>query len=258
MLTEQPIRNHADLAKIVADVAESGIALIDGVDRPEDLMALASGIGTVILHRDSGPDGLTAIEDRGETSPAYAGFTRCALTPHTDRSGIAAPPLLLLTACGRRPAVGGEILLADGRAVHDDLARTSPDALEAFRSPRTVLFGGGDGYLGSIFTHQSDETIAIRHRLDLLVRFAPSVTPHLPVLRASIERHTVTLPARVGAGYVINNYRWLHGRLAYSGARLMYRVTANPHHSIPIIVGFRSQARGHRKAVLAPTRGCGA
>ncbi|WP_433273988.1 TauD/TfdA family dioxygenase [Pseudonocardia xinjiangensis] len=258
MLTGQAIRHHTDLTNVVADVAESGIALIDGVSRAEDLTALASGMGTVVPHRDSGPGGVTTIEDRGASSPAHAGFTRSALPPHTDRSGVPTPPVLLLTACGRGPTEGGDIVLVDGRAVHDDLARTSPTALEAFRTPRTVLFGGGDGYLGSVFTHQPGGAIAVRHRLDPLVRFAPSVAPHVSILRAAIQRHIVTLPACIGAGYVINNYHWLHGRLAYSGPRLMYRVTADPRQSTPIIAGFRSRASEHYVGLFVPTQGVGA
>ena len=70
--------------------------------------------------------------------------------------------------------------------------------------------------------------VAIRLRLDSLVRFAPAVAPHVPALRAAIQRHTIVLPVRVGSGYVLNNHRWLHGRLGFEGPRLMCRVIANP------------------------------
>lgn len=68
--------------------------------------------------------------------------------------------------------------------------------------------------------------IAVRFRLDALVRFSPSVAPHVATLRAAIDRHTLTVPSRAGAGYVLDNRRWLHGRRSYTGDRLMYRVTA--------------------------------
>jgi hypothetical protein len=41
-----------------------------------------------------------------------------------------------------------------------------------------------------------------------------------------------------GYGYVINNRRWLHGRRAFAGPRLLYCVTANAHQGT-IQAGFR-------------------
>jgi hypothetical protein len=144
---------------------------------------------------------------------------------HTDRSGVADPPDLLMTVCGAEPASGGELLLADGRAVYLDLAQEAPDALAAMATPRSALFGGADGYLGSVFAPHGAR-VAVRLRLDSLVRFGPAVAPHIPTLRAAIDRHTITVSARAGVGYVLDNRRWLHGRRTYTGERLMYRVTA--------------------------------
>lgn len=157
-----------------------------------------------------------------------AGSTRTVLSPRTDGSGIERPPTLLLTACGREPHSGGESLLVDGRAVHDHLARNAPDALAALSEPRSALFGGADGHLGSVFAPAPDGMVAIRLRLDSLVRFAPAVAPHVPALRAAIQRHTIVVPVRAGWGYALNNRRWLRGRRRFEGPRLMYRVIANP------------------------------
>jgi hypothetical protein len=240
MLLNSPIRRCSAPADVLADLQRIGAALIDEVHRPADLVELARSLGTVAPHRDSGPDGVTAIEDRGAESPAMAGFTRAELSPHTDRSGIESPPIVLLTACGREPHTGGESLIVDGRAVYEDLAHNAPDALAALCEPRSVLFGGADGHLGSVFTPASDGVVAIRLRLDSLVRFSPAVAPHIPTLRAAIQRHTTVLAVRAGSGYVLNNRRWLHGRRGFEGPRLMYRVIADP---LPgtVPVGFRPE-----------------
>lgn len=181
-----------------------------------------------------------------------AGFTRAALTPHTDRSGVANPPALLLTVCGREPSAAGQSLIVDGRAVYDDMAQTAPTALEALSAPRSALFGGADGHLGSVFARGRDGVVAIRFRLDGLARFAPAVGPHIPALRAAIQRHTITLPIRAGAGYVLNNRRWLHGRLGYEGPRLMYRVTADARPGT-VPAGFRPghPVPGNRKVAVS-------
>jgi alpha-ketoglutarate-dependent taurine dioxygenase len=224
-------------ADVLADVARFGIALLTDVPGPAELLTLADALGTVVPHADSRADGVTVIEDRGATSSAMGGFSRRGLSPHTDRSGIDFPPGLVLTACGREPDSGGEALFVDGQAVYEDLGATDPAALEALGSPRSVLFGGADGHLGSVFsTHH--RMVAMRLRLDNLARFAPTVAPHLPAFQAAIERHTVTvlLPAR--DGYVINNHRWLHGRHSFQGHRVIYRVIANPRPGT-VAPGFR-------------------
>lgn len=227
MLSHLTARCYSAPADVLADVARFGIALLTEVPGPAELLTLADALGTVVPHRDSRPDGVTVIEDRGATSSAMAGFSRRGLSPHTDRSGIEFPPGLVLTACGHEPACGGEALLADGQAIYEDLAATNPAALEALRTPRSVLFGGADGHLGSVFSSHRG-AVAVRLRLDNLARFAPRVSSHLPALRAAIERHTVTLPLPAGDGYVINNRRWLHGRHSFQGHRVIYRITANP------------------------------
>ena len=212
--------------EVLADLARDGLALIEVEPSPERLVAMTGALGARVLsHPDSDADGVTTIEDRAACAAASAGFTRAALAPHTDRSGVAEPPDLLLTVCATAASSGGELLLVDGRAVYLDLAERAPDALSALTSPRSVLFGGADGHLGSVFTPHSD-TVAVRLRLDTLVRFSPVVAPHVPTMRAAVNRHTVAVPAQPGAGYVLDNRRWLHGRRSYTGVRRMLRVTA--------------------------------
>jgi alpha-ketoglutarate-dependent taurine dioxygenase len=215
----------SSLTEVRTDLAEVGVALLTGVSGPAALLELAEALGAVVPHRDSGPDGVTVIEDRGSAGGAWAGFSRMGLSPHTDRSGIASPPGLVLTVCGREPLTGGEALLVDGRAVYAHLAARDPDALAAFSIPRTALFGGGGGHLGAVFTTHASLTV-IRLRLDALVRFAPALLDHLPALRRAIDAHTVAVALAAGHGYAINNRRWLHGRRAFTGPRALYRVTA--------------------------------
>lgn len=238
MLPDVHIRRSTAPEDVLADLARTGLALVDAVPDPASMLALTRRLGAVVVpHRDSGPDGVTIIEDRGARAAALAGFTRSSLFPHTDRSGTLDPPTLLFTVCGREPTGGGESVLVDGRAVCLDLAESDPPALTALSTPRSAMFGGADGYLTSVFT-VADGLVSIRFRLDTLARFGPRVEPHIPALRAAIERHAWTVPARTGSGYVLDNRRWLHGRRDYRGPRRVYRILANVARPGLIVGGF--------------------
>jgi hypothetical protein len=227
LLLDLPVRPSMAPADIMAGLSRTGLALVDGVSSAAQLVGLTRSLGaTVVPHRDSGPGGVTVVEDRGARTAALAGFTRSPLSPHTDRSGTACPPDLLLTACGQAATSGGEALLVDGRAVYRDLVQNAPDALRGLATPRSALFGGADGQLCSVFTPEGG-VIAVRLRLDSLARFGPAAAPHILALRAVIGRHTRTVPMRTGFGYVLDNRRWLHGRRAYDGPRLLFRVLAS-------------------------------
>ncbi len=232
---------------LVAALAEHGLVLLDAVTSRDDLLRLARSIATIVPHRDSDATGLTTIADiGGQVRSGFAGFSACALNPHTDRSGIANPPALLMMSCGQPATSGGECVVIDGKAVYDDLAESTPKALKALSAPRSVLFGGAAGHLGSVFTRIGDR-LAIRLRLDDLAQFSPEVTRLLPILRAAIDRHAGMFRLDAGQGYILDNYRWLHGRRAFSGQRVMYRVNGIPLANLGITPGFQPSP------ILAPS-----
>lgn len=237
-MTLDPVQRYsAEPHEVPEALAHHGLALVAGLTSSADLADLAQTIGHVVPHRDSDPDGITTITDHNAQRPGFTGFTNRALQPHTDRSSIPHPPGLLLTSCGQPATSGGDCILVDGQAIYDDLA-TAPEALNAFSAPRSALFGGAAGHLGSIFTDVADGHIAIRLRTDNLVRFSPEISRWLSTLRAAIDRYTITVKLRLGDGYILNNHRWLHGRHAFTGHRVLYRITANPHPHLNIPPGF--------------------
>ena len=46
--------------------------------------------------------------------------------------------------------------------------------LDALREPRSAYFGGGSGYLGSVFEERDDHRVTVRLRFDGLIRFSPA------------------------------------------------------------------------------------
>lgn len=234
-----PTSSISDHVAIRDALADAGAVSIGAVEGSSDLLELGNSLGIVVPHRDSGEDKVTAIEDRGARSPGMAGFTRRHLPLHTDRSGTSDPPGVLITACAREPTSGGDIILADGQAIYEHLAKNSPAALNALSASRSAMFGGADGHIGSVFAKMPDGRVVMRYRDDGLVRYAPAATPYIDTLREAISLHCVTLPAQAGLGYAINNRRWLHGRLPFEGPRIMYRVLVNVFSDV-IAKGFRA------------------
>jgi alpha-ketoglutarate-dependent taurine dioxygenase len=235
------VRMGSAVADLAAMLGRHGLASFDGLACEGDLLRLAQSIATVVPHRDSDADGVTTISNLGSatTRSGFAGFGAAALEPHTDRSGVVHPPGLLMMSCGRPAPSGGECVLIDGKSVFDDLAESQPDAAHALSTPRSALFGGAAGHLGSIFTRTENGRVDVRLRLDELAQFSPEAARWLPVLRAAIDRHAITVRLEAGQGYILHNRRWLHGRRAFTGRRIMFRVMGNPLPRLAIPSGFR-------------------
>ncbi len=233
-----------DESALVDALTRHGLALVEGLADSAALLGLAHSVATVVPHRDSASDGVTTLVDLGSAqNGGFAGFSSCALAPHTDRSGVADPPALLMLSCSRPATSGGQCVLIDGLAVYDTLAETEPDALTAFCAPRSVLFGGAPGHLGAIFTESDGGRITVRLRQDDLVRFSPVVSRWMPTLRAAIERHVNELDLTTGQGYLLDNHRWLHGRRSFSGHRVVHRVNGNPLPLLGIRTGIPARIR---------------
>lgn len=238
-------REQGPMEQLRRRLGAGGLVVFDGIDGPQRMLEVAAAVMHVVPHPDSDARGLTTLTDLGPAGdrPNATGFSRRELLPHTDRSGIADPPALLMTTCARPSVTGGTCLLVDGKAVHDDLARTAPQALPALLRRRSVLFGGPAGHLGSVLADRPETAASgpratsrdgvrrmIRLRLDDLVMLCPQVAVWLPALHAAIDRHTLALELGAGEGYLLDNHRWLHGRTAYTGSRTIYRLhgTARP------------------------------
>lgn len=103
-------------AGLAVELAAHGLVLLDDVTSADHLLRLAHSIATIVPHRDSDASGLTTIADiGGQMRSGFAGFSACALNPHTDRSGTVNPPALPMMACGQPASTGGECVVIDGK-----------------------------------------------------------------------------------------------------------------------------------------------
>jgi alpha-ketoglutarate-dependent taurine dioxygenase len=228
------------LAQLTPLLCRDGVLTFEGVPDRAALLSLSRRIMSVSHHRDSEQDGITVIHDRGDLvrrRPSYAGFGHDELIVHTEGSALARPPQLMMLYCGRSAGSGGACRLLDGAELHRALAVRYPDLLASLSSPRSVLFGGSAGHLGAVFEEAAGHAV-VRFRLDDLVQFSPQITRKLPILRALIAELVVSVNLTPGHGYLLCNTRWLHGREAFTGERLMYRLLGDPLPVLEIAPGF--------------------
>jgi alpha-ketoglutarate-dependent taurine dioxygenase len=239
------------MEKMRHQVRSDGLALFDGAHGIEAMLGAARQMMCITAHPDSDDRGVTTIVELGPAAnqPNAGGFSRRELMPHTDRSGVPDPPGLMMLTCAVQAPVGGANRFTDGLAVHDHLAATCPESLQALSRARSALFGGAAGHLGAVFTPVAGPgpaRVAIRLRLDDLVSFSPDVAEWAPKLTASINRHTFTVTLQPGQGVLLDNHRWLHARDTFAGPRQLYRLLGNPLPSLAMYLGIPVEADSDR------------
>jgi alpha-ketoglutarate-dependent taurine dioxygenase len=228
--------------RLVALLRDEGLATFEGVADRAAFVRLAHRIMKIWPHRDSDPDGVTAIRDHGAIArlPGYSGFGRGELTVHTESSAAEHPPQLMMLLCAAGALSGGECRLVDGARLHQELIARDADLLAGLTAPGGVHFGGGQ--FGSVFATAGDRTV-VRFRLDELAQFPPRLIRRLPDLRALLRELEVCVPLAPGVGYLLCNTRWMHGRAAFTGERLVYRLLGNPVPGAEITAGFATTLR---------------
>ncbi|MGV9266545.1 TauD/TfdA family dioxygenase [Kitasatospora sp. NPDC003701] len=229
------------LERAAGVLREHGLVRLGRLGGREDVLEAAGRfMARPWQHRDADPDGLTVVRDTGrhEGLAGFAGLGRGGLSPHTECAQLPRPPRLLLLACARTAESGGETLVVDGRAVLAELADLHPSALEALTAPRAAYFGGADGRFAPVLEQLPDGRWRLRLRQDSLARFSPDAEAHLPALRGAVERHTTRTRLACGQGLVLDNHRFLHGRTAFVGGRLLLRALGEPRAALGLAVGF--------------------
>jgi anti-sigma regulatory factor (Ser/Thr protein kinase) len=226
--------------RVAAGLARDGLVTFECEPSRDAVLALARRLMIPRTHRDADPDGITVICGRASLAsrPGYAGFGAGELEPHTELSSAERPPALLMLACARAASSGGASFMADGAAVHAHLATSAPGLAAALARSRTAMFGD-PGWPGAVFEAELDGWMTIRLRLDDLARFTPRARRAIPRLREVIAEHMVELPLQPGQGFLIDNRRMLHGRRAFSGERVMYRILGDPAPGLELCPGFR-------------------
>src|SRR6266699_5260402 len=94
------LRNANAMADIRAELGRLGGVRLSGVESRGCFAEFCAQLGTLYVHRDADPDGITRIAAiPGPPGPGMAAFTDSELAFHTDRSGVDEPPVVLVTYC---------------------------------------------------------------------------------------------------------------------------------------------------------------
>jgi alpha-ketoglutarate-dependent taurine dioxygenase len=202
-----------------------GLVFFRSPQTRRSLIALAQSLGNIVPHRDSDPDGITVIEDRAQSQLEYRGLTNLALDPHTDRSSEERPPRLILNYCTLAASEGGEVVLADARAVYDILTHTQPRVISLLERPDAVGFSDGSKTLvAPVFSRDSSGRVRVRFKFDSSLVANDDTWWALKHFKATIEEHSLQIPLHQGEGYIVDNSWWLHGRRQFSGSRQVLRL----------------------------------
>jgi alpha-ketoglutarate-dependent taurine dioxygenase len=227
--------------EVTAAIERVGLAIVDGIKHESDVLQLAQRLGRIYRHRDSEASGLTRISNKMQESDraGYDGFTGKALFPHTDRSCVPMPPALLIQVCAKQNARGGTTTLVDGRRMMGALKGQFPELWEEITAPAAARLDDGEHrYVGPLFEHLADNSVALRLRNDRFAYFSGPLSEHIPQLKDVINALTERFLLQPTEAYIINNRWWLHGRDRFEGEREMWRILVE--RDAPTQVGFPS------------------
>ena len=226
---ESVLADDEALADWMRDLAMWGFARLTGFDGTHDQAgALSNRIGYVRETIFGGLWDLASDVDHHDDTA----YTQTFLAPHTDGTYSHDAPGLQMFCCVERSGTGGESIIVDGMAVARDLAAAHPDHFELLtrvsvpahyiepgvelRAERPALRMQVDGRLEQLSLNNYDRSPMLLAG-DEMDRFYAAYG----TLQAMVDDPTRWYAVRLEAGDVLINDNWrvLHGRNAYTGAR---------------------------------------
>lgn len=219
------IRNEQDA--LLSDFGRHGAGFFSGFHDRQDLHKLLARMGETFHHPHAERDGVTSISVKpgDHRAAGRLGLTNLALFPHTDRSVSKVPPSVIIQVISHSSAIGGDAIVVDGEKVVQDIASTNMSLVRALAQPETAIFtSGSERRCCSILEQVNDGTLRIRYRNDHGIHIAPHLAEAFAQLTESIRAAITTIPLQQGNGYVLDNWRWVHGRSGFSGNRTLLRL----------------------------------
>lgn len=219
----------ANVSAPAGQIRKHGWVVVDDVARGhESVGVLAATLGGVQSTIFGGIWDLSAEV----TDHADSAYNSTFLGPHTDATYLDDAPRLQVFVCQDRKGTGGESILVDGFAAAVDLREVNPEAsdlLAGVAVPGRYVEPGVDCRAArpTLRLDADDELEQISlNNLDRAPFWIPGggwdrwLDAYAAFNRLLVdERRWLRMPVRPGQALVIDNWRILHGREAFTGTR---------------------------------------
>lgn len=229
----------------IADhLSTHGYAVIEAWDaEAATLKEISEHFGRVQSHIRADASGVVGISteavvnrDWEEYRSEYIGVNAEEFLPHTDGSYLhglvrqgddymeLSPPKMLVLQCSQNAAVGGGNVLIDGQRVYRDLATENPQYLEALSTKGCVAYCRDDQLAldCAVFEMLEEGAIMLRFRYDGAAYVANWALDAFHAVQKDYfanPRYQSQLKLARGQILLIDNYRMLHGRAAFSSGQ---------------------------------------
>lgn len=189
--------------------------VIDSIHSKSDFLQLAKNLGEIYIQADDvHHEGIVTLR-QDHAIPKY-GFTNQMLFPHTDRSNMQTPPDVVLLWLEKRSISGGESLVFDAEQhllpiieqINFEAVWQSENDANAIREK---LYDSER----NIFRFRNDAYISL---------YGDSNKEMFKQVNECIQTNMAVMELPEKACLVMNNHMMLHGRLEFSGERLMHRI----------------------------------
>lgn len=232
---------HGAYETIADHLSTHGYAVIDAWDAEvATLKEISEHFGRVQSHIRADASGVVGIStevvvnrDWEKYRSEYIGVNSEEFLPHTDGSYLHGlvrqgdeyielfPPKMLVLQCSQSAAVGGGNVLIDGQQVYRDLAKKHPGYLEALSRKGCVAYCRDDQIAldCAVFETLDDGAIMLRFRYDGAAYVANWALEAFHAVQKDYfanPRYQSQLKLTRGQILLIDNYRMLHGRDAFS------------------------------------------
>ena len=234
------------------DIAELGFGLVRDVPPGRD--AVVSLVGRIGYVRRTVFGDIWTLERTAASHPDSA-YGEATLEPHTDGSYAHDAPGLQLFVCQERTGDGGESVLVDGFAVADALRTTEPDAFATLtevpvpgqylepgvhlRASRPTIRLDRTGAVDQV-TFNNYDRAPFHLAPDSMHRWYEAYGAFHDLV-ADRSRWWVQR-LEPGDGLIVDNWRCLHGRTAFSGTRVFEGCYIN-HEDFESALRLRRQSR---------------
>ncbi|GAA2720228.1 MULTISPECIES: TauD/TfdA family dioxygenase [Streptomyces] len=219
------------VASVQRRLQKDGLVVVDGLTTPRAVASFADRF--MRRSRVDEPHGLHEIRPTGRhhLRADSVDLTRAPMRLHTAGARLKHPPRLLLVVCARPADTGGDTLLVDGQDLLSELARRRPGDLGPL-TRRTTMRTAPRIY-APVFRLSPAGRCVLRLPSGRGVSWSPAARRRLLNLEVAVERTRRRLSLAPGQGYLLDNWRWAHGRLTFAGERLLYRAEGDPTFRMP-------------------------